>query len=299
VIDPTMPSVFYFSPQQGFPDFLRRSVNGGGTHEPLGTAGISGYYPNGTWMPWVTIMALEPREIDNPLTDRVMFLCGLYELFRSADSGQSWQLVADASGNRFMSAGKITALEFAPGDPSILYLGTEIGAVYRGINGGRHPADWTRIDVDGSTAADLFPGAQLHAIRVNAQNPNDVWLVFGGSGVSFTNRPEMILNPLGISHVFRNRDATNDSGWEDVSGAFPGLSLPDVPTCAAALDDMDPEVAYVGTDVGVFRTADGGDTWTAFQDGLPRSPVVELRFNRRFRRLFVGTMGRGVFVRDV
>jgi hypothetical protein len=42
-----------------------------------------------------------------------------------------------------------------------------------------------------------------------------------------------------------------------------------------------------------------GVTWMAFQDGLPRSPVVELRFNRRFNRLYAGTMGRGVFIRDV
>jgi len=184
-------------------------------------------------------------------------------------------------------------------DPSILYLGTEFGALYRAVNGGRNAADWQRIDTPGSPADALFPFSRIQAIRVNPRNANDVWLVFGGSGVSFTGRPEMILNPTGISHLFRNRDATNISGWEDVSGSLAALSLPDVPTSAAALDDMDSEVAYAGTDVGVFRTADGGDTWTAFQDGLPRSPVVELRFNRRFRRLFAGTMGRGVYIRDV
>ena len=77
------------------------------------------------------------------------------------------------------------------------------------------------------------------------------------------------------------------------------MSLPDVPTSAAALDNMDPEVAYAGTDVGVFRTSDGGDTWASFQNGLPRSPIVELRFNRKFRRLFAGTMGRGIYIHDV
>ena len=48
-----------------------------------------------------------------------------------------------------------------------------------------------------------------------------------------------------------------------------------MPTSAAALDDADPEVAYAG----VFRTNDGGDTWWPYRDGLPQSPVVELRFN--------------------
>jgi photosystem II stability/assembly factor-like uncharacterized protein len=293
-IDPTIPGVFYFSSQNGLPGGLRRSVNAGANHQALGQTGLSG------GSPWVTIIKLEPRDpLTNPLVARVLFVCGDRELFRSADSGQTWQRVEDAPQSPFRSAGEITALEFAVSDPSILYLGTEQGALYRAVNGGRNAEDWTRIDTPGSPADALFPFSRIQAIRVNARNANDVWLVFGGSGVSFTGRPEMILNPTGISHLFRNRSATDINGWQDVSGSFASLSLPDVPTSAAALDDMDPEVAYAGTDVGVFRTTDGGDTWTAFQDGLPRSPVVELRFNRRFRRLFAGTMGRGIYIRDV
>jgi photosystem II stability/assembly factor-like uncharacterized protein len=294
-IDPTMLGVFYFSSQNGLPHGLGRSANAGHDVQGLGQTGLSGDSP------WVTIIKLEPRDppVTNPLIGRVMFVCGVRVLFRSTDSGQTWRCVQDGAGNPFQSFGDITALEFAVSDPSILYLGTAYGALYRAVNGGRNAADWTRIDTPGSSADVLFPGSGIQAIRVNAGNANDVWLVFGGSGVSFTDRPDRILNPTGISHLFRNRDATNINGWEDVSGSFAALSLPDVPTSAAALDDMDPEVAYAGTDVGVFRTTDGGDTWAAFQDGLPRSPVVELLFNRRFRRLFAGTMGRGIYIRDV
>ena len=74
-----------------------------------------------------------------------------------------------------------------------------------------------------------------------------MWLVFGGAGVSFTGRPDMILNPLGISHLFRNRDATDVSGWQDASGQFAAMSLPDVPTSAVALADFDRNVAFAGT----------------------------------------------------
>ncbi len=293
-IDPTDPQIFYFSAQNGLPTWLRRSVDGGASHQQLGQTGLSG------GSPWITIIKLDPRDpIANPASNRVVFVCGSTELFRSTNGGQTWQRVEDGSGNPFQSAGTISALEFAPSDPAVLYLATSQGAVYRGVNGGANTGDWTRIDTPGSPADALFPAAQVQAIRVSPANANHVWLVFGGSGVSFTGRPDMILNPLGISHLFRNADATDINGWVDASGQFPALSLPDVPTSAAALADFDPLVAYAGTDVGVFRTTDGGVTWTAFQDGLPRSPVVELRFNRRFNRLFAGTMGRGVYVRDV
>jgi photosystem II stability/assembly factor-like uncharacterized protein len=293
-IDPTDPQIFYFSSQNGLPSNLRRSVDGGASHQQLGQTGLSG------GSPWITIIKLDPRDpIANPADHRVVFVCGDSELFRSSNGGQTWQRVEDGSGNPFQSSGQITALEFAPSDPTILYLATSSGAIYRAVNGGAGAVDWTRIDTPGSPADALFPTSAVQAIRVNPGNPNHVWLVFGGSGVSFTNRPDMILNPLGISHLFRNANATDINGWVDASGRFPALSLPDVPTSAAALVDFDPLVAYAGTDVGVFRTVDGGVTWTAFQDGLPRSPVAELLFNRRFNRLFAGTMGRGVYVRDV
>jgi photosystem II stability/assembly factor-like uncharacterized protein len=226
-----------------------------------------------------------------------MFVCGTSALFRSIDGGQNWQRVEDTNGNALTVVGTITALEFAPNNPSILYLGTSIGAVYRAGNGGAAATDWARIDTVGSTADALFPNTQIQALRINPLDASDVWVVFGGAGVSYTSRPGMIVNPLGISHLFRSRDA--GTNWADVSGSFPSLSLPDVPTSAVALSDVDSEIAYAGTDVGVFRTTNGGSTWSGFQDGLPRSPVVELRYHRQYDRIFAATMGRGVYVRDV
>jgi photosystem II stability/assembly factor-like uncharacterized protein len=291
-IDQTNPEIFYFSSQNGLPLWLRKSVDGGLTHQQIGQAGLSG------GSPWVTIIKLDPTDpIPDPANNRTLFVCGRFELFRSTNGGQTWQRVNDAAGNAFQTFGTITALEFSPSDPSILYLGTNIGELYRGVNGGASAADWTRLDLVGTSADVLFPNGQIQSLTINPNDPDDVWVVFGGAGVDFTSRPELILNPLGISHLFRSRDG--GANWEDASGQFSPTNLPDIPTSAVAISDFDSEVAYVGTDVGVFRTTDGGESWTAFQDGLPRSPVVELKFNRRHDRLFAGTMGRGVYVRDV
>ena len=72
-----------------------------------------------------------------------------------------------------------------------------------------------------------------------------------------------------------------------------------MPTSAIAISDIHSEQAYVGTDVGVFRTLDGGTSWTAWQDGLPRVPIAELKFNKVLNRVVAGTMGRGIFMRNV
>lgn len=291
-IDATDPNIFYFSSQNGLPGGLRRSVDGGASHQPLGNAGLIG------GSPWVTIIKLDPTHpIVAPANNRIVFVCGHNQLFRSTNGGANWQRVEDGMANPFQTFGTITALEFAPSDPSILYLGTSAGALYRATGGGATAANWTRLDSGGSQADALFPNTQIQAIGVNPFNANDIWVVFGGSGVSATSRPDMILNPLGISHLFRSTDG--GTTWIDASGRFVALNLPDVPTSAVAISDIHSEQAYVGTDVGVFRTVDGGTSWTAWQDGLPRVPVVELKFNKPLNRVVAGTMGRGIFTRNV
>ena len=291
-IDPTDPEIVYFSSQRGLSSSIRKSTDGAQTHAEIGRTGL------GNSSPWVTIIKLDPSDpVVDPENNRILFICGNSQLFRSTDGAQNWQRVDDAAGNAFTTSGTINALEFAPGDPSILYLGTTNGALYRGVNGGATAADWTRIDTLGSPAATMFPNSPIQGIAINANDPDEVWLAFTGNGVTYSDRPEAILNPLGISHVFRTTDA--GANWVDASGRFPWLSLPDVPTSAIALDNRNRDVAFVGTDIGVFRTADGGDTWNPFNEGLARSPVMELRFGRRHRRLYAGTMGRGVYIRDL
>jgi hypothetical protein len=291
-IDPTDPQIFYFSAQEGVPSHLGRSLDGGRTRRNLGQTGLSGDSP------WVTIMKLDPTDpLNDPANNRTLYVCGERWVFRSENGGRTWSRVEDGAGQPFTTSGEISALDIARSDPSILYLGTSRGAVYRAVNGGRAAADWSRIDTPDSAASGLFPNVQVQAIRVNPGDVDDVWVVFGGAGVTFSNRPNLILNPLGISHLFRSTNAGVD--WEDASGLASPTNLPDVPTSAVAISDIDPEMAYAGTDVGVFLTIDGGATWTTLQDGLPRSPVTELLINRRFQRLYAATMGRGIFVRDI
>jgi photosystem II stability/assembly factor-like uncharacterized protein len=297
-VDQTNPEIVYFSAQNGINNSSRgglsRTTNGGASITPLGTTGldISGESP------WVTILKLDPTDpIADPANNRVVFVCGINILYRSTNSGSTWQRINDSGGNAFTTNGEITALEFAPSDPSILYLGTKTGALYRATGGGTTASSWTRIDTLGAEADALFPNTQISGIGINPNNSNYVYIVFAGNGVSYTGRPNMILNPLGISHLFKTTDG--GTNWEDASGGFIPLMLPDVPTSAIAVDDLYSEVAYVGTDVGVYRTSDGGTSWTLFQEGLARSPITELRLHRSSRLLIAATMGRGVYSRTI
>ena len=85
----------------------------------------------------------------------------------------------------------------------------------------------------------------------------------------------------------RDRFSTTDGGdtFTNVSGDLPGAPINDV-----ILVDGDPMVA---TDVGVFLSTDGGDSWLRVGD-LPAVPVLELRHHVGTNTLTAATFGHGV-----
>jgi hypothetical protein len=298
-VDPTDPQIFYFSSQNGVAQWtdslgnlhigLARSTDGGLTYQELGRTGLSG------GSPFVTLLKLDPTHpITNPAATRIMFACGYNVLFRSANGGQAWQRVQAPSGTPFTTVGEITALEFAPSDPSVLYLGTSLGFLYRAGAGGAAAGNWTLLSPPGSTNEAMFPDVPIQSIAINPTNPNNLWVTFTAPGATFSNR-WAVTNPLGASHVYASTDA--GATWADASGRLPGLSLPDVPTSAVAFHPSQPRTLYAGTDVGVFRTTTAGLSWTSYMDVLPRSPISDLSVGEK--RLFAATMGRGVYYRDV
>jgi photosystem II stability/assembly factor-like uncharacterized protein len=295
-VDASDPKIVYFSGPLGVThQILSRTLNAGQNISLLGTTGLSGDSP------FVTILTLDPNPgVAAPDQNRVIFLGGskglIPHLFRSVNAGQSWNRVesvaADGTATPFVPEGEITAIEFAPSNSNIVYVGTSLGAVYRTTNGGAAPADWQRIDNG------LPFGEQVSAISVHPSRPDRVWITIAGEGVTFTARPDMVVNPLGTSHVFKGVFDGSAWTWVDASGSpdFPWLPLPDVPTSAVVAGNSTFfDVAFVGTDVGVYMTWNGGRMWVRLALGLPRVPVTRLRLHLADRWLYAATMGRGAY----
>ena len=74
--------------------------------------------------------------------------------------------------------------------------------------------------------------------------------------------------------------------------------LPDIPLNSIAIDPGNSsQVYYVGTDVGVFITKDGGRTWAngTTNLGLPNVQVNDLKIVRGTGYLMAATFGRGIW----
>jgi hypothetical protein len=80
--------------------------------------------------------------------------------------------------------------------------------------------------------------------------------------------------PRPKGHLFRTRD--RGLTWERFEGDGSGFDLPDFGIPVVRFDPTNPSTIYVGNDVGVYRTTDGGRTWRRYGQALPRVRVRDL-----------------------
>lgn len=100
--------------------------------------------------------------------------------------------------------------------------------------------------------------------------------------------------PDSVGHLFK----TTDRGlhWTPWHGSGAG-ALPNVPVHVVKFDpgDSSNDTVYVGTDLGVYRSTDGGANWERFGNGLPMVRVTDLFISRTGSLMRASTYGRGLW----
>jgi uncharacterized protein (TIGR03437 family) len=208
---------------------------------------------------------------------------GTHRLYRTADSGATWTGLG-ASGDGFGAdltlGGQLAVITAIAGHPQvsdtseIVWAGTSDGQVQLTSNANAGA---------GATFSNLtkapLPNRVVTDIALDPANTQRA--VAGYSGFNQN-------TPATPGHVF----LTNDRGqsWQDISG-----NLPDVPVSSVALNPALVNTIYIGTDLGVFQTADGGATWERLGNGMPRVATFMLRYHAASNTLVAATHGRGMF----
>jgi len=167
----------------------------------------------------------------------------------------AWSVAIDA-GTR-----SVAACAFAPADPGRCYVMAGDGKA------------WRKDDVN-AAGAWLEPGqwtaGDVRQIAVNAHDAGRVYAVSG-------------------TRVGRSPDG--GATWTDVGTS----TLPPGELNSIVADPVRRSVLYLGADVGVFRSADEGDTWSPFDVGLPNAQVLQIF--REGSYLYAVTYGRALWRR--
>jgi photosystem II stability/assembly factor-like uncharacterized protein len=161
----------------------------------------------------------------------------------------------------------ITTINYV--NSNLIYVGTGVGHVYSLIKQGN---TW-RIKAIHSPP---LPSRYLWDV---ATLPND------------DKKVVVPISGFGTGHLFRG-DIQSDgtSRWTHI-----GEGLPDNPANAIVMDDDNPDKMYVGMDVGVFSTTDGGKHWKKLGKGLPNVQIYDMRLHQPTKLLKVATHGRGLW----
>lgn len=178
----------------------------------------------------------------------------------------------------------ISAVAFAPSDNTgnTYAFGTMRGHVLVTSQGGSQGTDWSNwFEPDA-----MIPNRYVSGLAFDPTDPNVLYATVSGFDEGTPNQP---------GHLFRTRNALSDSAaWDNIS---PPVNLPN--NCLA-IDPKKPNSIYVGTDLGVWRTLDGGATWAHMgpESGMPNVAVFDLQIHPQTGRVFAFTHGRSAFILD-
>jgi photosystem II stability/assembly factor-like uncharacterized protein len=185
-------------------------------------------------------------------------------VWKSDDYGRTWNPIFDHE-----STQSIGAIAVAPSDPTIIYVASGEGlhrpdlsignGIYKSTDSGK---TWTHLGLD--------DGYQIPALAIDPRDPNRVFAAVLG-------------HPYGPNEergLFRSTDG--GQSWQKVIYKDENTGASDV-----EIDPSNPDVIYAsmwevregpwedgnevnGTGGGLFKSADGGNTWHPLTNGLPK-----------------------------
>jgi len=194
----------------------------------------------------------------------------------SRDKGDTWEYISpDLTYNDENKMGDISyqtlsTISESPLKFGLIYAGTDDGRLHMTKDGGK---TWNEI---------------LNGV------PKNKWI----------SRVEASRYDMGTVYMTQNGKRDDDfqvyvwksvdfgASWKDISG---NISIG--PVNVIREDPLHKNILYVATDIGVYVSKNGGDSWEVLGD-LPSSPVLDMVIHPRDNIIVAATHGRGIWVLD-
>ncbi|MEE8586606.1 MAG: hypothetical protein V3T83_17325, partial [Acidobacteriota bacterium] len=232
----------------------------------------------------------------SPHNPRTLY-AGTNILWKSTDGGDSWASLGDrttgVNRRELQVLGRrgeettpslddgipyyptLTALAESPLQAGLLYAGTDDGNLQVSRDGG---LTWTELK---GRLGGLPRNAWMAGIEASRFEAGTVYVAANN-----------YRNNDFANYLYRSRDAGET--WQPITGDLP----PDRVARTIRQDTRNPKLLFLGTELGIFLSIDGGDHWVEFKNNLPRVAVNDLVIHPRDNDLVLGTHGRGIWILD-
>jgi photosystem II stability/assembly factor-like uncharacterized protein len=214
--------------------------------------------------------------------DASVIYAGYQYVFRSADRGDSWQRISpDLSANDPASMlpkssseipyQTIVALAESPMTKGLLYAGTDDGRLHVTRDDGKTWTDLTSHLPVRKWISRVVPSQHaagtVYVTQRGREDDDFAVYVYKSTdyGATFTSLAANL--PIGAVNVIRE-------------------------------DPRDPQTLYVGTDLGVFVSTNGGARWDVLGGTLPSVQISDLQYQPRDNVIVIATYGRGMYAFD-
>jgi hypothetical protein len=236
---------------------LVKSTNGGGTF----AAATNGITESSDNFGFIAPFAMDPG---NPAR---LWTAGR-SAWRTVDGGATWTAASAALTTGDFPA---TAIAVSPQDSNYVLIGRSSGFIGRTTTG---------LANDATTSWG-------QALPTDPTQVYNSWLAFDPNN---KNVAYATYSTFGVPHVWKSTDA--GATWTNISGSG-NTGIPDVPVLSIAVDPDNGSRLYVGTDIGVFTTIDGGANWMVENTGFAAVSTESLKIVGG--KLYAFTHGRGAY----
>ncbi len=266
-VDPTNPDVVYAEGFYGriFRADLSEPRSRPPRIEPRAGEGEPPY--RGQWLAPFMISPHNPRIIYH----------GMNFLFRSLDQGNGFERISDdltyndPAKLGDISFQTITTISESPLEFGVIYVGTDDGKVHV-----------TRDS--GTTWSEIMYGIAEHRwiSRVEASRFEKGTVYMSQNGKRHDDFAPYLWKSTDYGKTWKNITANIPSG----------------PINVVREDPKNAKVLYVGTDLGVYVSVDGGEDWHVLANQLPTTFVHDLIIHPRDDIIVIATHGRGMYAMD-
>ncbi len=221
---------------------------------------------------------------------------GSQYLFKSNDQGRNWTAISpdlttnDKKKQEQENSGGLSAdvtsaenhctiysVAESPFDENVIWIGTDDGNIQLTTDGGK---TWTNLSKN-YTAAGIPAQTWISSIEASQHDVNRVYATFDN-------------HTTGDHQTYLAKSTDQGKTWMRIHHKeFTGFAH------KIKEDIVNEDLLFLGTEMGLFASIDGGENWFRMKNNIPDFAIVrDIQIQQRENALIIGTHGRGIYVLD-